>query len=191
MFPGHVTPVAAAGFVGLLSLFNLMGRFFWTSTSDIIGRKNTYFCFFVIGRCSTAWCQGRARPAASRCSYCVSSSSSAYTAAALYRTGLSQGHVRHALCRRHSRHATHRMVSGRHFRSGAGQLYPRVSDRAPHSEGASLQHHHVHHGGALAIGFKAMRPCEPPHAWVQSAGPQVRDTEDVRCRMKSKIGQRR
>jgi MFS family permease len=49
MFPGHVTPVAAAGFVGLLSLFNMMGRFFWASTSDFIGRKNTYFCFFVIG----------------------------------------------------------------------------------------------------------------------------------------------
>ncbi len=49
MFPGHITPVAAAGFVGLLSLFNMVGRFFWASTSDYIGRKNTYFCFFVIG----------------------------------------------------------------------------------------------------------------------------------------------
>ena len=49
MFPGHVTPVAAAGFVGLLSLFNMLGRFFWASTSDLIGRKNTYFCFFAIG----------------------------------------------------------------------------------------------------------------------------------------------
>jgi MFS family permease len=49
MFPGHVTPIAAAGFVGLLSLFNMIGRFFWASTSDFIGRKNTYFCFFVIG----------------------------------------------------------------------------------------------------------------------------------------------
>jgi MFS family permease len=49
MFPGHVSAVAAAGFVGLLSLFNMIGRFFWASTSDIIGRKNTYFCFFAIG----------------------------------------------------------------------------------------------------------------------------------------------
>jgi MFS family permease len=49
MFPGKVTPVAAAGFVGLISLFNMLGRFFWASTSDLIGRKNTYFCFFVIG----------------------------------------------------------------------------------------------------------------------------------------------
>jgi MFS family permease len=49
MFPGRVTAVAAAGFVGLLSLFNMAGRFFWASLSDYIGRKNTYFCFFVIG----------------------------------------------------------------------------------------------------------------------------------------------
>ena len=49
MFPGKVTAIAAAGFVGLLSLFNMLGRFFWASTSDFIGRKNTYFCFFVIG----------------------------------------------------------------------------------------------------------------------------------------------
>jgi MFS family permease len=49
MFPGRVTAIAAAGFVGLLSLFNMGGRFFWASISDYIGRKNTYFCFFVIG----------------------------------------------------------------------------------------------------------------------------------------------
>ena len=49
MFPGHITPVAAAGFVGLMSLFNMGGRFFWASTSDYIGRKNTYFVFFLLG----------------------------------------------------------------------------------------------------------------------------------------------
>ncbi len=49
MFPGKVTPVAAAGFVGLMSLFNMGGRFFWASTSDYIGRKNTYFVFMVLG----------------------------------------------------------------------------------------------------------------------------------------------
>ncbi|MGJ4943146.1 OFA family MFS transporter [Bradyrhizobium sp. HKCCYLS1011] len=39
----------AAGFAGLLSLFNIGGRFFWASLSDHIGRKNTYYCFFLIG----------------------------------------------------------------------------------------------------------------------------------------------
>jgi MFS family permease len=49
MFKGSVTPAAAAGFVGLLSLFNMGGRFFWSSASDYLGRKNTYFVFFVVG----------------------------------------------------------------------------------------------------------------------------------------------
>src|SRR6476619_6706092 len=49
MFPGKITPIAAAGFVGLMSLFNMGGRFFWTSTSDYIGRRTTYFVFMVLG----------------------------------------------------------------------------------------------------------------------------------------------
>jgi len=39
----------AAGFTGLLSLFNIGGRFFWASLSDKIGRKMTYFTFFALG----------------------------------------------------------------------------------------------------------------------------------------------
>ena len=39
----------AAGFVGLLSLFNILGRFFWASMSDRIGRKLTYAIFFGLG----------------------------------------------------------------------------------------------------------------------------------------------
>lgn len=40
---------AAAGFVGLLSLFNIAGRFFWASLSDKLGRKATYAVFFTLG----------------------------------------------------------------------------------------------------------------------------------------------
>ncbi len=39
----------AAGFVGLLSLFNIVGWFFWASLSDKIGRKVTYATFFALG----------------------------------------------------------------------------------------------------------------------------------------------
>jgi MFS family permease len=49
IFSGRVTASAAAGFVGLLSLFNMIGRFFWASTSDYIGRRNTYMIFFALG----------------------------------------------------------------------------------------------------------------------------------------------
>jgi len=49
LFKGTIGPVAAGGFVGLLSLFNMGGRFFWSSFSDDIGRKPTYFIFFALG----------------------------------------------------------------------------------------------------------------------------------------------
>ncbi|HZR37119.1 MAG TPA: OFA family MFS transporter [Nevskia sp.] len=39
----------AAAFTGLLSLFNIGGRFFWASVSDFIGRKLTYSVFFLLG----------------------------------------------------------------------------------------------------------------------------------------------
>jgi MFS family permease len=39
----------AAGFTGLLSLFNIGGRFAWATCSDYIGRKTTYFVFLVLG----------------------------------------------------------------------------------------------------------------------------------------------
>ncbi len=44
-----VTAVAAAGFVGLMSIFNMGGRIFWASMSDFMGRKTTYIIFFVLG----------------------------------------------------------------------------------------------------------------------------------------------
>lgn len=37
-----VSVAAASGFVGLLSLFNMAGRFAWSTTSDRIGRKPIY-----------------------------------------------------------------------------------------------------------------------------------------------------
>jgi MFS family permease len=49
MFQGRVTAGAAAGFVGFISLFNLMGRFFWSSVSDYLGRKATYAIYFALG----------------------------------------------------------------------------------------------------------------------------------------------
>jgi MFS family permease len=46
------TPVlaaSAAGFVALLSLMNMLGRFIWSSTSDLIGRKNIYRVYLGVG----------------------------------------------------------------------------------------------------------------------------------------------
>ncbi|WP_341924682.1 OFA family MFS transporter [Nocardioides psychrotolerans] len=44
-----VTVAAAAGFVGVLSLFNMAGRFVWSSTSDVIGRKPIYVLYLGAG----------------------------------------------------------------------------------------------------------------------------------------------
>ncbi|HEV6953264.1 MAG TPA: OFA family MFS transporter [Promicromonospora sp.] len=44
-----VAPATAAGFVAFLSLFNMAGRFAWSSTSDFIGRKPTYVLYLGVG----------------------------------------------------------------------------------------------------------------------------------------------
>ncbi len=50
----------AAGFVGLLSIFNMGGRFLWSSASDLIGRKGVYCIYFLLGAAlywSIPWAQ--------------------------------------------------------------------------------------------------------------------------------------
>ncbi len=47
--PLVVTAAFASTYVLMISVFNMVGRFFWASTSDYIGRKNTYHCFFILG----------------------------------------------------------------------------------------------------------------------------------------------
>ncbi len=149
MFPGKVSVTAAAGFVGLMSLFNMGGRFFWASVSDLIGRKSTYFVFFALGFLL-------------------------YSAGALHRfggqrravravllrhhqhvwrrirnsAGLSARHVRHPLCRRDPRHAADRLVDGGHLRASAGELHPSIQRGARGGQGGGLQRHDVRDGGA-------------------------------------------
>ncbi len=52
-FPDATSPqslaAAAAGFVAILSLANMIGRFLWSSTSDLIGRKNMYRIYLGVG----------------------------------------------------------------------------------------------------------------------------------------------
>lgn len=44
-----VPATVGAGYIGLLSLFNMGGRFFWSSTSDLTGRKAIYGIYFLLG----------------------------------------------------------------------------------------------------------------------------------------------
>ncbi|HEY5740787.1 MAG TPA: OFA family MFS transporter, partial [Gammaproteobacteria bacterium] len=47
--PTIVDGAFAATYVVMISVFNMIGRFFWASTSDYIGRRNTYWIFFGLG----------------------------------------------------------------------------------------------------------------------------------------------
>ncbi|WP_370207292.1 OFA family MFS transporter [Pararhodobacter marinus] len=49
VMPLVVTAAFASTYVLMISVFNMVGRFFWASTSDYIGRKATYTCFFALG----------------------------------------------------------------------------------------------------------------------------------------------
>ncbi|MGW3549860.1 OFA family MFS transporter [Streptomyces griseoincarnatus] len=47
--PAPVSATAAAGFVALLSAANMAGRIGWSTTSDLIGRKNIYRVYLGVG----------------------------------------------------------------------------------------------------------------------------------------------
>lgn len=61
MFPGRIDAAAAAGFVGLLSLMNMAGRFAWSSLSDVLGRYRTYMVYLGLGAVLYALVPGAGR----------------------------------------------------------------------------------------------------------------------------------
>jgi MFS family permease len=63
-----------AGFVGLISLFNIFGRFAWATSSDKLGRKRTYYIFFILGAmmyCAATYVAGFKSLALFVASFCV------------------------------------------------------------------------------------------------------------------------
>ena len=139
MFPGHITPVAAAGFVGLMSLFNMGGRFFWASTSDYIGRKNTYFIFMVLGfllYCTVPYTGSIGSVVGFV--LLLPGDHQHVRRRLLHRAGLSAGTCSARAMSAPSTASADRMVDGRHFRTGAGELHPRVQRHPRRAEGAGL-----------------------------------------------------
>ena len=135
----------AAGFTGLLSLFNIGGRFFWASLSDKIGRKNTYYT--LLHPRHRALCAG-----ADLCGDGFEAAVRAWLRhhpvdvwwRFCHRAGLSRRHVRYPVCGRHSRPAADGVVDRRHHRPGRGELHPRVPARGRRAARSALQHHHVY-----------------------------------------------
>ncbi len=55
-----VSALVGGGFAGLLSIFNMGGRFVWSSVSDYTGRKTVYCIYFLLGAllyCAVPWTQ--------------------------------------------------------------------------------------------------------------------------------------
>lgn len=55
-----VSAAVGGGFAGLLSIFNMGGRFVWSSVSDYTGRKSVYCIYFLLGAilyCAVPWTQ--------------------------------------------------------------------------------------------------------------------------------------
>jgi Major Facilitator Superfamily len=139
MFPGKVSAVAAAGFVGLMSLFNMGGRFFWASTSDYIGRKNTYFVFMVLGfalYCTVPYTGEIGSVVAFVCCFLViiSMYGGGFATVPAYLkdmfgtryVGAIHGPVAYGL------------VDGRHIRARAGELNSRIQCHARRAEGTGI-----------------------------------------------------
>ena len=111
---------------GLISLFNIGGRFFWASLSDRIGRKATYYTFFILGIALYTLTPTAARTgsqAAFVLAICVivSMYGGGFATIPAYLADIfgtqSSGHPRTA---------AHRLVDRRHHRSRDRELHSRV-----------------------------------------------------------------
>lgn len=63
-----------AGFVGIISLFNIFGRFAWATSSDKLGRKRTYYIFFILGAalyCAATYVAGMKSLALFVAAFCI------------------------------------------------------------------------------------------------------------------------
>ena len=149
--PAQITAVAtiAAGFVGLLSLFNIGGRFFWASISDKIGRKATYFIFFLLGIALYAVAPTLAH-AGSKVLFvgaiCViiSMYGGGFATVPAYLADIFGTKVRG----RDPRTSSHRMVGGGRRRRGSHRPRARGADPRWCAEGAGLRYDDVYHGRA-------------------------------------------
>ena len=109
--PHIVDGAFAATYVVMISVFNMVGRFIWASTSDYIGRRNTYWIFFALGillYCSIPYTaqQVSVNPALVWLVYFYAATMIIFTMYGgrfRHDSRLPGGHFRDALCRWHPR----------------------------------------------------------------------------------------
>ena len=152
---GGVLPAAAAGFVGLLSLFNMAGRFVWSSTSDVIGRKPTYMIYLGVGAVLFFLLATAGSPASCVFVLLAAAILSLLRRRLRDRPGLPQGPVRHLPGRRHPRPAAHRLVGRRRRRTADRQRHHREPEGGRRRGRRRLPAVAAGDGGLLVVGFVA------------------------------------
>ncbi len=149
-----VTAAAAGGFVGLLSLFNMAGRFFWSSLSDKIGRRNTYTVFFLLGAALYFLIPFTGKMGTMVLfvgAFCVIMSMYGGGFAIIW---LTARYVRDTRSGRHSRASAAGLERCGPARTPISEQYPGISDR--HTARAGCQrifHDDAHHGRAAPAGL--------------------------------------
>ena len=183
LFRGRVSALPAAGFVGLLSLFNMGGRFVWASMSDFIGRKTTYMIFFVLGMLLylalpyTGITHLNSVPL-----FCIDCGRADHHVWWRLRdhTGLSQGSFRRLSRERHSWPLVDRLVHRRHRRPAHRQRRPRPLRGQPLTKTAGLPGNPAYHGCPYGGGFHRQSP-------GTSGGPKVLARERQQPRANSTL----
>ncbi len=143
----------AAGFAALLSLFNIVGRFFWASLSDKLGRKMTY----------TLVLRARRHPVFQHPGQRGLGQQADVRGRFLHHpehvrrrlrhgAGLSGRPVRHPDGGCDPRPPAHRLGHGRHHRPGGRELHAGIPVEPWHPPGAGVQPDHVHPGGHVDRG---------------------------------------
>ncbi len=156
LFKGAIGPVAAGGFVGLLSLFNMGGRFFWSSISDHIGRKLHLLHIFRIGGGSLLHApSNRWQPLEQRDALCgVRLRAAEYVWGRVrHHSRLLARHVWNLSCERHSRTAVDGMVYGGNFGTGAGELHAGIPVKAWRRKSGCVSERYAHHGWVAGRGI--------------------------------------
>ena len=157
-----VTAAVGGGFAGLLSLFNMGGRFFWSSMSDLTGRKAIYCVYFLLG--AVLYSLVPAHPeAAQRDALRPRHRRHHLDVRRRLRDDprLSPRPVRHHAPGRHPRPPDHRVVDGGGPRPATGQLRLDLPDRARRAEGRGLQPDDVPDGRPAARRPR-LQPARPP-----------------------------
>ena len=176
-----VSAGVAAGFVGLLSIGNMAGRFAWSATSDVTGRKRIYMVYLGVGAVL----------------YTVLALAGSTTHGPLrgprvrhhlllrrrfrHRPGVPAGPLRHLPGRRHPRPPPDGLVRGGHRRTARSST-PSWTPRASPGQlnAASYQPALLTMVGLLVVGFVANLLVKPVDARFHEPRPdRVRSAESA------------